>query len=904
MSYQIQEFKINDSSAYLTGKNYFIDQTSEEPVSICSISQKNDYEKYKRFKYEYDIIYIERIQKNKAIINQIISDNNYYNISDFYMIEPNTSFFAYIPGSSSVDKITFYDINYNFISKISSYDVQLYVNVPTDAYFLRICSDNSDTAYISSIISKNNNSYNSFRYNYATSQNSFHKHYIKNSTGEIKTSGASGYHTVKIYLESGEYIIRTKFTSTVVSDNVDIMWKYTDSTFNTPEKAIITNIDIKKFSDSRNYINKKYILETGYYAILCFIGQEEYIENSIEVYNIKDFSQFIENSIYNSQLPVFIPSMNQYDINNIQYGYYITLDGIIEVSGIAYYLAKSYINKGKYLISGPGSLHSIIVKYTDDTYTVPENIVLSNTKICKHIINLESGYYGISWQSDTNEKLLIQDYSSVIDFIIDNYITEHNNLIVYENIIQSYYINSELLIDNAQENYTLAKFYVPENNNYKIDKNIKNIHNILVKYTDDTYTEPESLIIGNSTDYIYIDGVYYLMKGYYALASNNYNFNMNVYKYDNHEFIYELKKFKYESGIHGFNEFEYNDENTNAISDNEIELNDTGYYNRAYVPYVTYEDDFIMGCTITPKEADTNGDFSILIGRKSNTTSTMLRIKKTNSTNTISFCNNNNNEIFTDIVSFEMTGIKYELNKPIYLTFRKYNDKKVCFSVSVTDSYGNTYSNDRVTDVMYGHDYILTYAETGKFNLKNFHFGYEKDINNIKLIVIGHSFVEGLNSTVNDIDKRWAKMLANDIGDRNTVIFGRGGGSYDMISKIIRQLEWVSSARYAIICLGTNCPDTSGTSNIYMHLHQKLQNLNIKPIWLNITPSRDGTIEKPYLNSFIENNFDYVDVRSIFYNEDGTVNKTLYADNVHPTIDGYYKMYQVIKASCPQLFSI
>jgi lysophospholipase L1-like esterase len=79
--------------------------------------------------------------------------------------------------------------------------------------------------------------------------------------------------------------------------------------------------------------------------------------------------------------------------------------------------------------------------------------------------------------------------------------------------------------------------------------------------------------------------------------------------------------------------------------------------------------------------------------------------------------------------------------------------------------------------------------------------------------------------------------------------------------------------------------------------------LGIKPIWLSIAPLRDGTVWT-VMNNYFKNNFDYVDISQIFYNENGDIDTEMYSDGTHPSVLGYQRIYNIVKSRCAEIFEV
>lgn len=82
---------------------------------------------------------------------------------------------------------------------------------------------------------------------------------LTTNTGVIRTDVMYVYKLVKMYLLEGDYYIKIKGSSTQ-----DTLWKFTDSTFETPEKQILGSLP---YTSDYEYRNKVIHLKEGYYAL-------------------------------------------------------------------------------------------------------------------------------------------------------------------------------------------------------------------------------------------------------------------------------------------------------------------------------------------------------------------------------------------------------------------------------------------------------------------------------------------------------------------------------------------------------------------------------------------------------------------------------------------------------------
>lgn len=318
--------------------------------------------------------------------------------------------------------------------------------------------------------------------------------------------------------------------------------------------------------------------------------------------------------------------------------------------------------------------------------------------------------------------------------------------------------------------------------------------------------------------------------------------------------------------------------------------------------YRTYSNDFDLSAVIKPMDFDENGEFECSVGKvqMSYTASTLVSIGK------------------DDKGSFIALSTIPEGSLQVEHRYKKYLDgltlQKGCnYKVKLEQRDGTyRYHNislvtDKSTEYRYeqleknwrecvggGWGNITILPMKGLCSVSNVRFDYPVDIASLKLVVIGHSFVEGLNSTVSNLDQRFASLLASRIGEKYCAIKGQGGAKVTSICPTLQSdLFMLRNAQYLIYCIGTNDPDNESVAKTLIYIDILTKIYGIKPIWLTIPPTKDGDTHD-ILNNTIRKFDDYVDVTTIFYREDGSVNTALFADNVHPTIEGYRKIYEMI----------
>lgn len=334
----------------------------------------------------------------------------------------------------------------------------------------------------------------------------------------------------------------------------------------------------------------------------------------------------------------------------------------------------------------------------------------------------------------------------------------------------------------------------------------------------------------------------------------------------------------------------------------------TGYSN--YMQFSGFdhncEDDFDLSAQITPLTGDGDGYFEIVIGKFMGISGTLCAIGKDSGGNyyAIYSVDGNNTPQLSNKYYFTQT-LEYGLNKKISVIFKKRTTSDGYFYVTLIDAAGNIFESPALHPATYGWGAIRAYVNTGTAKIENVQFGYPLDLNDIKLLIWGHSFVEG-NSIAGYKDKRWCALLRDDIGQKNVAIMGLGGARLiDLDLHYTKEAEWLNSGRYAILMFGTNDTDTSGNVDYMEWMNNYLRSMGIRPIWSTIAPVYPDGDVKPTLEAYIENHFDYVDIRPAFYDANGQLDENMFLpDHVHPSIACHEKIYQIFKAQLHNVYNL
>lgn len=666
--------------------------------------------------------------------------------------------------------------------------------------------------------------------------------------------------------------------------------KYTDSSYSVVDAIIIraqdgdAGIDIKTIKE----------LTTGYYAVSWNVS----FGNATAICDVSAILK--ENrSVFNMA----------FSANDIEISRFINSSGVISVGTNKYRLVKLEITEpGNYLLDNIGNPQRILAKYSDKECTIFEKFIVGISDDYSGIVELESGYYALSWNIDyfaNNPTFFnVDDIISVVNLTAPR-------SIIYDvacEKIENKYITDAGAIGDASSNYRLGKFEITEAGKYYLGESIYvDSHPTMAKFADSSYSGSGQILIGASSTPV--DGLYYLEPGFYALCGSNYQNIVVTYISGIEKYLDGLyqKKHNFGGGITDFSGLVQNTPGAwSIVSKDKIESVSTGYANRIYFPIATYEDYFLMSVVVTPKTTN-NGNWEFVFGRDSSG-GTLVHIgQDANGKFAAIYCAD------TLYQRYDLSALRMGVGRALAVVLEKSLDTLNFFNLTITDEAGNVFTQERIVSfdqstgnfaAGLGYGPLTMYGITGTVTLEKLSFVYPKDANDIKLAVCGHSFVAGHNSTVYDQDKKFASLLATDVGLKNTCIFGLGGGSVGMIPALSLQLGWISTVRYVIIMLGANDNDNAATATAFQSFYDSIKAMGAFPIWLTIPKLKDGTQAKPYLAQYIKDHFFYVDVDQIFVDENGNIIPSMYGDNIHPSIEGYRRMYEIIKNQCSFIFGV
>lgn len=270
-----------------------------------------------------------------------------------------------------------------------------------------------------------------------------------NNTGTIVPNVYGGYAYFKFNLAEGDYMLDIVYTGTQ-----QVMWKYTDSTYSTPQTQIIGNV-----ASYNNVIH----LDGGYYAISLVIEDLPYNPKLIALAGAKEINNLLSRALLDN-------AFRNCDIITRKY---INSSGVISNADSSYHIVKLHLNSGEYILHSPGSDSSrTLWKYTDSSYSSGEEIIGSSSSEFTKCVNLLDGYYVFAWSGSNKAFLLnaeifnnILSESSVLLNLRD---TLYKSIMVTDNdFIQGNYIQATEGMINSNSEYYITDFF-EVNKNQKI----------------------------------------------------------------------------------------------------------------------------------------------------------------------------------------------------------------------------------------------------------------------------------------------------------------------------------------------------------------------------------------------------------------------------------------------------
>ena len=771
------------------------------------------------------------------------------------------------------------------------------------------------------------------------------------------------YKLVKLHLLAGKYWIY----SACGSNTQATLWKYSDNGYTSPEKEIVGSIGTTQYNQILTLEEGYYAFcwndnnNNGLSLGKAFITDSMSISALIDD-KVENGTKDIKNSLTNVENMSFKPSIvSVFDKSDIIVGKYLdptnkTISDAIE----NYKLVKLHLSAKKYwlYIKNEGGTQGILWKFTDETFSSVESEIIgaAPSGTISKILTLEEGYYAFCWNDGSNSinigKAFITDSLSTQVLIDDSIKDIRESLKVIESTpipiatslfgkndisLGKYIKGNEGTIADAIKNYKLVKLHLKPGKYWIYINNEGGSQDILWKYSSETYEDPEQKIIGSAPSSI-INKVVTLEEGYYAFCWNDGSnsilpnrafFTDNISTQmliDNakDELKQEINSSvkSYGNLISDFSDFDILN-NAFSISEDKASAQSllTGYENRLQYNTSLYEDKFILSSTLKIIDTDSLGYFEFCIGFWYQLAGTMFGIGNDENGSYISVYIVGQTLPPKQTHKYYISELAFAKGKEYTISVEKKTEKNSYFNISVTAQDGISVSKDGIGngEVIsgdtanegngsingYAWGKLSFYALIGKMRVSNVCFGYPIDMNDVKLVVVGHSFIEG-NSIPSDKDKRFASLLCSSIGDRKTIILGQGGASVSSIKPHIdKEMKWLKDARYVLFCIGTNDIDSQATCTGLQYIDDAATKNGIRSIWLTVPPKYGTGDNHPVINDYIRSHFRYVEIKDVFYNNDGVLDKNMFlSDNIHPSIEGHKRIYNLIRARCSFLKTI
>ena len=814
---------------------------------------------------------------------------------------------------------------------------------------------------------------------------------INPSNGAI-SNAIKAYKLVKLHLSAGKYWIY----SGCGSSSQATLWKYSDNDYASPEKEIVGSTGTTSYNQILTLEEGYYAFcwndgnNNGISLGKAFITDSMSVSTLIDD-KVENGTKDIKNSLTNVENMSSKPSIvSVFDKSDIIVGKYLNPTNKTISDAIKNYkLVKLHLLAKKYwlYIKNEGGSQGILWKFTDETFSSVEREIIgaAPSSTISKILTLEEGYYAFCWNDGNNSinignafitdslstQVLIDDSIKDIreslkvientpiptslstQVLVDDSIKDiRESLKVIENTpiptvmslfskndisLGKYIKGNEGIISDAIKNYKLVKLHLKPGKYWIYIKNEGGSQDILWKYSNETYKNPEQKIIGSAPSSI-INKVVTLDEGYYAFCWNDGSpdsilpnrafFTDNISTQmliDNakDELKQEINSSakSYGNLIPDFSDFDILN-NAFSVSEDKASAQSllTGYENRLQYKTNLYEDKFILSSTLKIIDTDSLGYFEFCIGFWYQLAGTMFGIGKDENGSYISVYIVGQTLPPKQTHKYYISELAFAKGKEYTISVEKKTEKNSYFNISVTAQDGISVSKEGIGngEVIsgdtanegngsingYAWGKLSFYTLIGEMEVSNVCFGYPIDMNDVKLVVVGHSFVEG-NSIPSDKDKRFASLLCSSIGDRKTIILGQGGASVNSIKPHIdKEMKWLKDARYVLFCIGTNDVDSQATCTGLQYIDDSATKNGIKTIWLTVPPKYGTGDNHPIINDYIRSHFQYVEIKDVFYN-DGVLDKNMFlSDNVHPSIEGHKRIYNLIKARCSFLKTI
>lgn len=713
-----------------------------------------------------------------------------------------------------------------------------------------------------------------------------------NDSGQISTAlSGAGYRVMKLYIPTGKYIVGN-------GTGRASLWRYSDDTYATPVERIIPIS-----SDYSKNIVKEVTLTAGYYAISCNTSNSDAL-NSIYIIPSDSSVNGITKSLIDASI-VNTRIVHNY-VNTLSVMSAIAvIDGTIRTDVTSGYKAVYiHLEAGRYVIYTPGGTSSsdALWKFTDASCSTLSKQIVSGMKAGEMtFVDVDEGYYIFCFlkSSDAVENaFIISAKDEQAKQLWNNHFSNYTQYAHEEN---NKYINSsgQISASAAGLGYRVIRLRLLNDGKFYLSAINTGSSCLLAKYTDDTYSTVESIIVGaGALDY---KNTISLENGYYALG---YNVN-------NGGKIPELFMLKENESITK-RIVKYNEPfNGQYISD--LLLNGTasraddgkitvagGITNRAY-------GDFLMAWyySLSAKFKCSNG-VSMIIGKAFGWSNAgdYFEVYKDNDGSYIRRCHINHPNADVTIVETKQLDFSLNENEDYTIVLKKQPLKT---TVEIIGSYNEYYIADFDIYSLYGQAFV---SSNNAAVVSEFYFGISSyyDVRNLKLVIWGHSYAEATGSTGEQYMNSFPGLLAQAIGEKEVVNMGFGGDIFNQLeSRMKREVQYVIKTQYAMLIIGENdnAISTQNAINSFTSMCGVCEQNSIIPIIFTLEPDATGyrNPNAEQINEWIRSSgYHYVDMDKVFWDENGNIRTDLYVDGVHPTILGHRLIFNRIKMDCPFLF--
>lgn len=737
---------------------------------------------------------------------------------------------------------------------------------------------------------------------------------ISAGTGAFR-SASSEYKRVSFYLPERV----TLYVGVTTSGSQECFWKYTDDTYATPERRIL----------SAPYYGKV-TLDAGYYAFSWQSDNLSATPNPGEVVlaRIDMLERIVNGIIANYDQPDVAPLLSVMPSlfgENGDFSKWVDFpnEGFVYSSGQPggyndEYRYTNYMRIAPYqkfsVSDFYGSASVSKVTFYDKDKNVLYTYVTNSTEF--DVVAPAGAYYVIFCAEMYSGGSLIRTPKIVATGELETYKSQSQFKTPFRGVLEKgkYIADNTGIIGIASLDYRLVKFRVQNESDYFIYAYGHNIHPMLWEYSDDTYETPVRQVLGASLNIPFCQTIR-LTPGYYAFCYSNVDAGSPQYPVGNGEYCIFDAKYFYEQVSRNIDVTAIQQYDFASLGNNALTLTGNAYrdgddvivfgsnLNRAYLGGGFEGQHYTMQAKVVMSDG-----ISFVMGKDGSSFGAFIEFLS----DKIVLHNNpgyqgghtadyplgftlNVGEEYLFKIQFDVTSVKR-------------------FKVVVIGQY-NEYFEQELEETINGYGRPFYYSNATA-RVKEFSLSIQEfyDTRNIKASVWGHSFVEG-DSLGQDRIYSFTNLLANAIGANIVTNFGLGGDTIPgMLEKMPNNLPLVMTAKYGLMFIGTN--DGSSSAQMIAGLQSAialLESYGMTPILSTIAPKATGfTTAHRETNAWIRSSgYNYVDMEQVFLSRPATAQDLTIADiktnlflgdGVHPTILGHRFIFNRIQMDCPFIF--